>query len=101
MHRDHTLFIAYAPADNPQVAVAVVVEHGGHGGSVAAPIARAMFTSYFGLEPPESPEPSAEGSEVPAERPEVPAERPEVPAERPEVPAKRPEVPVAPADSGD
>jgi penicillin-binding protein 2 len=88
MHRDHALFIAYAPADNPQVAVAVVVEHGGHGGSVAAPIARAMFTSYFGLDPP------VEGSKAPVEGPETSAEGSEVPAERPEVPA-------APADSGD
>jgi len=53
-HRDHALFVAYAPADDPQLAVAVVVEHGGHGGSAAAPIARAIFTAYFGLEP-ESP----------------------------------------------
>lgn len=60
-HRDHALFIAYAPADDPQLAVAVVVEHGGHGGSVSAPIARAMFTSYFGLEPP------AGSEEAPAE----------------------------------
>lgn len=50
-HRDHALFIAYAPADDPQLAVAIVVEHGGGGGSVAAPIARAMFANYFGLEP--------------------------------------------------
>jgi len=50
-HRDHALFVAYAPADDPQLAVAVVVEHGGHGGSAAAPIARAILTTYFGLEP--------------------------------------------------
>lgn len=49
-HRDHALFIAYAPANDPQVAVAVVVEHGGHGGSAAAPIARAMVASYLGIE---------------------------------------------------
>lgn len=47
--RDHALFVAYAPADHPQVAVAVVVEHGRHGGSVAAPIARAILAQYFGL----------------------------------------------------
>ncbi len=49
--RDHALFIAYAPADHPQIAVAVVVEHGMHGGSAAAPIARAIFESYFGISP--------------------------------------------------
>lgn len=38
--RDHALFVGYAPADDPRYAVAVVVEHGGGGSSVAAPIAR-------------------------------------------------------------
>lgn len=41
--RDHALFIAFAPVDNPQVAVAVVVENGGHGSSAAAPIARKIM----------------------------------------------------------
>jgi penicillin-binding protein 2 len=48
--RDHALFVAYAPADDPQIAVAVVVEHGSHGGSAAAPVARAILQSYFGIE---------------------------------------------------
>ncbi|PLX93487.1 MAG: penicillin-binding protein 2 [Desulfuromonas sp.] len=48
--RDHALFVAYAPAEDPRIAVAVVVEHGEHGGSAAAPIARDIFASYFGLE---------------------------------------------------
>ena len=47
--RDHALFIAYAPVENPEVAVAVVVEHGEHGSSAAAPIAKAIFTQYFNL----------------------------------------------------
>jgi penicillin-binding protein 2 len=51
--RDHALFIAYAPADDPKIAVAVVVENGGHGGSVAAPIARAIMDAY--LLPEETP----------------------------------------------
>ena len=38
--RDHALFVAFAPFDNPRFAVSVVVEHGGGGSSVAAPIAR-------------------------------------------------------------
>jgi penicillin-binding protein 2 len=46
-YRDHALFVSYAPIDNPQIAVAVVVEHGGHGSSVAAPIASALFEAYF------------------------------------------------------
>lgn len=42
-HRDHAWFMGYAPYDDPQVAVAVFVEHGGHGGSDAAPVAAAVF----------------------------------------------------------
>ena len=38
--RDHALFVGFAPADNPRYAVSVVVEHGGGGSKVAAPIAR-------------------------------------------------------------
>ncbi len=45
--RDHALFVAYAPADDPQIAVAVIVENGGHGGSVAAPIARKIMDAYL------------------------------------------------------
>jgi len=45
--RDHALFIAYAPAENPRVAVAVIVEHGGHGGSTAGPIAKKFFDNYM------------------------------------------------------
>jgi penicillin-binding protein 2 len=45
--RDHALFISFAPADDPQIAVAVVVEHGGHGGSVAAPIASKVIKAYL------------------------------------------------------
>lgn len=46
--RDHALFIAFAPANDPQIAVAVVVENGGHGGSVAAPIAGDVIKQYLG-----------------------------------------------------
>ena len=45
--RDHALFIAFAPADDPQIAVAVVVENGGHGSSAAAPIARELLDAYL------------------------------------------------------
>jgi len=48
--RDHALFIAFAPADEPKIAVAVIVENGGSGGSVAAPIARQILDAYL-LEP--------------------------------------------------
>jgi len=46
-HRDHALFVAYAPADDPKIALAILVENGGHGGSTAAPIARALFDYYL------------------------------------------------------
>jgi penicillin-binding protein 2 len=45
--QDHALFIAYAPAENPTIAIAVMVENGGHGGGTAAPIARAVFDYYL------------------------------------------------------
>ncbi|MEN8206471.1 MAG: penicillin-binding protein 2 [Pseudomonadota bacterium] len=45
--RDHALFIAFAPVESPQIAVAVIVENGGGGGSVAAPIARAVIDAYL------------------------------------------------------
>lgn len=45
--RDHALFIAYAPLDDPQIAVAVVVENGESGSRVAAPIARRVMEAYL------------------------------------------------------
>jgi len=45
--RDHALFVAFAPVEAPRIAVAIIVENGGHGGSVAAPIARAVMDSYL------------------------------------------------------
>lgn len=46
-HRDHALFIAFAPAEDPQIALAVIVENGGHGGSAAGPIARKVMDYYL------------------------------------------------------
>jgi penicillin-binding protein 2 len=54
--RHQALFIGYAPADNPTIAVVVVVEHGGYGASSAGPIARKMMDAY--LLPPPAPETS-------------------------------------------
>jgi penicillin-binding protein 2 len=45
--RDHALFIAYAPADNPRIALAVIVENSGFGARAAAPIAREVFDYYL------------------------------------------------------
>ena len=45
--RDHALFVAFAPYEKPEIAVAVLVEHGVHGGSAAAPVAERMLRAYF------------------------------------------------------
>ena len=45
--RDHALFVAFAPADNPKIAVAVIAENGGHGSSVAAPMARKVIDAWL------------------------------------------------------
>lgn len=58
-HRDHALFVAFAPVDNPQIAVAVVVEHGGSGGKVAGPIAKTMLTHWLNANRSEIPLPAA------------------------------------------
>lgn len=52
--RDHAWFVAVAPAENPVIALAILIEHSGTGGSVAAPIAKNIFEGYFkkmGLHP--------------------------------------------------
>ncbi len=46
-HRDHAWFITFAPADQPKIAMVVLVENGGHGSSTAAPIARKVLDYYF------------------------------------------------------
>ena len=51
-HKDHGLFVAFAPFEKPEIAVAVVVEHGGGGGAVAAPIAGRILRGYFDLKKP-------------------------------------------------
>jgi penicillin-binding protein 2 len=53
-HRDHALFIAFAPADAPRIALGILVENGGHGGSTAAPIARKLLDFYLLGKLPES-----------------------------------------------
>ena len=48
-YKDHAWFVAYAPVENPQIAVSVIVEHGGHGSSAAAPIAGAVIQKFMEL----------------------------------------------------
>lgn len=63
-HLDHALFITYAPAEDPKIAIAVIVENGRHGGSTAGPIARRVMDYYLlGKEPP-SAKPAVEDASV-------------------------------------
>jgi penicillin-binding protein 2 len=48
--RDHAWFVAFAPVEKPAIALSVLVEHGGHGGAAAAPIARRALVEYFNTE---------------------------------------------------
>ena len=61
--RDHALFIAYAPADNPQIVLAVLVENGGHGAATAAPLARQVLDFYLLGKRPHSPIPALEAKQ--------------------------------------
>ncbi|MDR0724369.1 MAG: hypothetical protein LBF23_04210, partial [Endomicrobium sp.] len=47
--KDHAWFISYAPSDNPEIAVAVIVENGGSGGLSSVPIAKKIYETYFGI----------------------------------------------------
>jgi penicillin-binding protein 2 len=46
-NRDHAWFIAFAPADKPRIAIAVLAENAGHGGTISAPIARKVIDYYL------------------------------------------------------
>ena len=59
-HRDHALFIAYAPADKPTIALAVIAENSGFGARAAAPIARQVLDYYLLGKIPKKPAPSGE-----------------------------------------
>ena len=77
-YKDHGLFVAFAPFDKPEIAVAVVVEHGGGGGAVAAPIAGKILRSYFDLQkPPPAPKPKAAEEPHDAVQADVPARKQE------------------------
>ena len=62
-HRDHALFIAYAPADAPKIALAVLVENGGFGAETAAPIARQILDYYLLGKMPKGAAPEQPGAE--------------------------------------
>lgn len=50
-YRDHAWFVAFAPVENPRVALIVLIEHSGHGGSVAAPLAKTFIETFMQLPP--------------------------------------------------
>lgn len=67
-HRDHSLYIGYAPADKPRIALALVVENGGFGARVAAPMARKLFDFYLlGKLPEDSTAPTETDQAIPPE----------------------------------
>jgi penicillin-binding protein 2 len=75
--RDHSWFISFAPADAPRIAVAVLVEHGGSGAGMAAPIARKVLDAYLlgadgKLKPAPEADPSAAATAQPPSGPAAP-----------------------------
>jgi penicillin-binding protein 2 len=46
-HGDHAWFVGYAPAEKPEIVVAALIENGGHGGAVAAPVVKKVLQAYF------------------------------------------------------
>jgi penicillin-binding protein 2 len=89
--RDHSWFMAFAPAENPQIAVAVLVENGGFGASAAAPIAKMIFDAYL---LPRLKKPDVEAAPKPAAPAAEPAAKPEA---RPEPEPGQQEPEAAPA----
>ena len=93
--RHQALFVGYAPADNPTIAVAVVVEHGGYGGTTAAPIARKIFDAWLLGKMPEPLEPGITSrpgvATAPATGPTPPKPAEPAPGPPSPVPATRPE----------
>ena len=80
--RDHALFVNFAPYDNPKIAVAVVVEHGGGGSKVAAPIARDItLQALYGEDPPLSAYPSKDRGRIRAQQERLRRERLEADAD--------------------
>ena len=83
-HRDHSLFVAFAPAEAPRIALALLVENGGFGSRAAAPIARQAFDYYLLGKLPEAPADLDDSDEAPTPRP---AGRPPVVAQAGGAPA--------------
>ncbi|MBD2485787.1 penicillin-binding protein 2 [Planktothrix sp. FACHB-1365] len=61
----HSLYVAFGPASKPEIAIAVVVENGGYGSKSAAPVAKAIFQTYFNKSKPASEDVNAQNTEEP------------------------------------
>ncbi|HEX5068312.1 MAG TPA: penicillin-binding protein 2 [Myxococcota bacterium] len=94
-HRDHAWFVGYAPAEAPEIVVAALVEHGGHGGSAAGPVVQKVMAAYFNVDltppapavvphAPVPPQQEADAEEAPPE-PELDAPGGGNPDEMPEL----------------
>jgi penicillin-binding protein 2 len=84
-HRDHAWFVGYAPAEAPEIVVAALVEHGGHGGSAAGPVVQKVMAAYFDVDltPPPAP-PSATPAPVPLQEADTEEAPPEPELDAPE-----------------
>ncbi len=96
--RDHSLYIAFAPADKPKIALAVIVENAGFGAAAAAPIARLAIDYYLLGKRPDEPVAKVEGSTEAATQP-APAPVPAPASSAPPAPPNKPSsaAPAAPA----
>lgn len=86
--RDHALFIAFAPADRPTIALAVLVENGGFGAQAAAPIARQVFDYYLLGKVPKAPAPTEDSAPEDAPEPETESITTPTPAPTPNTPTE-------------
>ncbi|HLJ43493.1 MAG TPA: penicillin-binding protein 2 [Candidatus Binataceae bacterium] len=75
-YRDHGWFVAYAPSNHPQIAIAAVMEHGGHGGSSAGPVVHDVLQKFFELYPPPGSKPAAPANGAPQVAPNPAPEKP-------------------------
>ncbi len=102
--RDHSLYVAFAPADKPKIALAVIVENAGFGAAAAAPIARLAIDYYLLGKRPDEPVAKVEGSingqngPTPATAPDL--VKPATPATPASAPAVAPAAPALPAKPG-
>jgi membrane peptidoglycan carboxypeptidase len=83
-HRDHAWFVGYAPAEAPEIVVAALVEHGGHGGSAAGPVVQKVMAAYFDVDLTPPPVPSATPAPVPLQEADAEEAPPEPVIDEPE-----------------